>query len=296
MSSSVTPSASRRIVSTAAAVWVISALRCTVVPPDGAFAPWAPPASGGQSRRPRRASRTRARVGQAATARRACATSSGGPAAVDDRIAPVVEADPLGQQLGAEPVAVAGDRVEAQSRRSCRAVTVRAGRQQAVGARPSQRPWRRGRSRSAANTRARCEEAHRAVGLPAGAAARDVGGPAWSGRHASVRAAAASAASAPRSRASPCTHGPHWPALSPASQREHPRGSRQTRRRSPAARRRRQPRAPRRRAQASCRARAPARAPRRARRRSTRRRAPLPRPVAARRPLEDVGERGAERD
>src|SRR3954469_2430720 len=35
---------------------------------------------------------------------------------VDDRVAPVVEADVLGQQLGAQPVAVAHDRIDADGR------------------------------------------------------------------------------------------------------------------------------------------------------------------------------------
>ena len=66
-------------------------------------------------------------MGQAAAARRASETSSRcDRLAVDDRIAPVVEADVLGQQLGAEPVAVAGDRVDAERSGAGHAATRRA--------------------------------------------------------------------------------------------------------------------------------------------------------------------------
>ncbi len=58
---------------------------------------------------------SRAKVGQARAARSACAASSSGHRPpVDDRVAPLVERDHLGQELGAHPVRLARDRVHAQ--------------------------------------------------------------------------------------------------------------------------------------------------------------------------------------
>ena len=53
-----------------------------------------------------------ARRGQSRAARLATSTSRRERLAVDDGIAPLVQADGLGQQLGAVAVGVAGDRVD----------------------------------------------------------------------------------------------------------------------------------------------------------------------------------------
>ena len=100
--------------------------------------------------------------------------------AVDDRVAPVVEDDHLGQQLGAQPVAVARDRIDAQVRASCG--QRRAARGGAASGRRAQSSH--GRRAGAARARARRrrsalrEEARGAVGVVAGAAAGDSAAPA----------------------------------------------------------------------------------------------------------------------
>ena len=79
---------------------------------------------------------------------------------VDDRVAPLVERDALGQQLGAHAVGLAGDRVDAHAlaHRSDTGswVGVAVGRWTGSGsspgrAQPSQGPWRAWSANSAAN-------------------------------------------------------------------------------------------------------------------------------------------------
>ena len=163
-----------------------------------------------------------ASFGHASAARRAWASSSvGDRAAVDDRVAPVVELDPLGEQLGAQPVAVAGDRVDAQVPLHAAALARARGSGSVGGAAQA----RHGpapvvaRARGANTRSALREEAHGAVGQVAGAAAGDVPAPALE-----LPARAGQRAPAPdrgeRSSAiagRPCAHGPHWPALCSAS-------------------------------------------------------------------------------
>ena len=96
-----------------------------------------------------------ASVGQAATARRACVEQLvGDVGVVDDRIAPVVELDALGQQLGAQAVRLAGDRVDAQPLAHAAIASGAGSREHAAAARSaSHGPWRAWSRSSAANTR-----------------------------------------------------------------------------------------------------------------------------------------------
>src|SRR6185369_16653164 len=112
MSSSVAPSASRRMVRTAAAVWVISALRSTAVAARGVGAgrascvrTSAPALTAGLEDE----CEGRADAGRAAGERGVLGRDR---LLRDDRVAPVVEADVLGEQLRAQAVRVAGDGVE----------------------------------------------------------------------------------------------------------------------------------------------------------------------------------------
>ena len=108
-------------------------------------------------------------------------------AAVDDRIAPLVELDPLREQLGAQPVAGAGDRVDAQGAPSRRHAPRGAGERQSVGGgdRRGMGPSRAWSASSAPKTRSPlARKPDGAVGQVAGAAAGDV-------HRSSARAAAA---------------------------------------------------------------------------------------------------------
>ena len=112
---------------------------------------------------------------------------------VEDRIAPVVEADQLGQQLGAQAVRLARDRVDAQPRRSCRnprpaALPSSASRPPGPhGAVAQRQPGRprvatpsavRARSRRSNTAQRALDEPGGAVGVVAGAAPADLGRPA----------------------------------------------------------------------------------------------------------------------
>ena len=114
------------------------AIRSTAMTP-----PTAATASAGHQRRDHVAasrsdgerSSSRASVGQASAARRACSRSSGGIGlARDDGIAPVVELDPLRQQLGAHAVCLAGDRIDSEPH--AHQLTAAGSRAPGVGSRP----------------------------------------------------------------------------------------------------------------------------------------------------------------
>ena len=164
--------------------------------------------------------------GSSATAQRAWRSSAGGTAAaLDDRVAPVVELDPFGQELGADAVADAGGRVDARACASSRSPPPAAarGRQPAGPRRAAARAAVAGAARtSAAKTSQRAsQQPHGAVGMAAGAAALDLA--AHRSQPLDVAGAsarpAASAAVVRAMSARPNTHGPHWPALSSANQR-----------------------------------------------------------------------------
>ena len=134
----------------------------------------------------------------------------------DDRIAPVIELDQLGQQLGAHPVPVAGDPVDGEGRASSRSGHQAARPRRAPLVQVRDRSWR---SKSSAKDPQRAvEKPDRAVGVLAGAAAGELPGPAdeaveivpVAGRREASRAAASEIERSPK------THGPHWAALWPA--------------------------------------------------------------------------------
>ena len=165
---------------------------------------------------------SRARVGQAATARRAWASRPGGNrAGVDDGVAPVVEGDALGQQLGAQPVALAGDGVD-HDPPAHRQPPWPPGPAGAAGRLGRHGPRCRWRAISLGEDgEAALDEAGRPVGVLAGAPAGDHAEPALQvplGPTVDVTAAT-SASMAAAMASSPCTQGPHWPALWPASHR-----------------------------------------------------------------------------
>ena len=143
----------------------------------------------------------------------------GDRAAVDDRVAPVVEGDPLREQLGAEPVPVAGDRIDragARSRRRTLPASREAQRRRRRQAR--QGPALVGGELLGEDAHPAAEEAHGAVGQVAGAAAGQIPAPALERRlRARERSPATAAARSSAIAGSPLLHGPHWPALCSAS-------------------------------------------------------------------------------
>ena len=166
-----------------------------------------------------------ASVGQVATARRACASSSAADRlVVDDRIAPLVERDPLGQQLGAQAVA---RRRRSGRARSCEVIAT-APRCSASDARRAARACgtcrRTGRGARASRRRRRRRRARSRTSRTAPSGWRQAPRPSIM-PHARRARATVAAGSAPvaeqrrgraRSAGRPSAHGPHWPALSSA--------------------------------------------------------------------------------
>ena len=167
-----------------------------------------------QRRRSRRESRTSARVGQAPPRGGRARRARAGRALRDDRVAPVVEADVLGQELGAQAVRVAGDRVDPEV--VTRLVTRPPDRTWAAASRVPcsavQRPapWR---SISPAKTSSRWRKAGGAVGVAARSAAGDVRPPARRRAGRAARATCARRVEAAAMAWSPWRQGPHWPRL-----------------------------------------------------------------------------------
>ena len=179
-----------------------------------------------------------ASVGQVATAWRACVRSLPlDRLGVDDRVAPLVERDPLGQELRAEAVAVARDRVEQQVRLHRHGSSFRTpDGPGSIGVRciPAHAPWRSCQSTCSENVSSALRTSlDGAVRVPAGAR------PSTSRIRRAARSRAAGSLpwqSSARSRAiagSPCWQGPHWRALCAAryramrvvSQRPHDSGA-----------------------------------------------------------------------
>ena len=164
-------------------------------------------------------SSSRASVGQASAARRACSRSSGGtgsPATIG--IAPVVELDPLGQQLGAHAVRVAGDRIDSEPH--AHQLTAAGSRAPGVGSRPRmpgggthgrRRSWRSISHRRRRGSWTRAAPRRRGDGRRRGPRRRRSSAPptrACPARRVPTRCRAGRPAIAAR----PWTHGPHWPA------------------------------------------------------------------------------------
>src|SRR5204862_3064140 len=123
---------------------------------------------------------------------------------VEDRIAPVIEADALGEELGAHAVAVAGDGVEAE--------TV------AHSASSSLQPWpERWRPISSAKT-ASPLRSRRTAPLGRWQAPLPSTWPAHRMSRSTVSSPWNKSAAPPAMAARPCTHDPHWPADSLAYQ------------------------------------------------------------------------------
>ena len=157
--------------------------------------------------------RSNATRGQAATARFASFSQSGRERRrVDDRVAPLVERDPLRKQLGAEAVCLAGDRVDAHRPSAHDSLPRGSGSTDRPVA--LQRPRRWSSTSSAKHVKRARDEARRRRRGAAGAAAAHRLDPAARGRLRRSRSPGASRPSAPAIASSPWTHGPHWPALS----------------------------------------------------------------------------------
>ena len=140
----------------------------------------------------------------------------------EERVAPLVQRDELGQQLGAQAVGVAVDGVDAQPSWRCssgvRGRTVAGRSRFPPGARPRRRRtcavhWPR-----AARRRPGWEQAPRPGITPSGACRR--------GRRSRSAAPMASASKPAAIAGSPKRHGPHWPAPAGEVARARPRSRR----------------------------------------------------------------------
>src|SRR6185312_5046710 len=145
-------------------------------------------------------------------------------ALVDDRVAPVVELDPLREQLGADAVPRARDRVHLEVPVQTAALFAKCSaspKRRVVGRRQErQGPWRSCSDSSSANTLIPLRRKRTA---PSGRwqAPRRGRSPVQRSSRSQASAGArpaAISASRPARAGRPWLHGPHWPALSAASQ------------------------------------------------------------------------------